>query len=263
MNAEALPAGVEARFVLRPGRTTIGRDAHADWTLPDPTRLVSSIHCTVEVEGGEARLTDASRNGTLLDGAPIRGTATLAHGAVLTIGPYRIEVVEGDRAEPSLPGAARPSVEADAALRGLLGAAADAMRAAGPALEALDHDAPLPPRDAARTADALAREGSVALEPFEAALGDLADHERALLPAVQTALFRLLNELSPHAVEDEVGGLNADARRWREYRERWERLATETENGMLDPFMAYLAEAYREERDELRSGGGSPVESTF
>ncbi|TVV71704.1 type VI secretion system-associated FHA domain protein [Sphingomonas solaris] len=57
---------VEARL-LAEGRITIGRDAAADWPLPDLEGFLSRIHCTLAVEGGRVLLTDSSSNGTFLD----------------------------------------------------------------------------------------------------------------------------------------------------------------------------------------------------
>ena len=50
----------------------IGRDQHLDWSLPDPTRVVSSKHCEVRYREGAYWLTDVSTNGTFLNGSPHR-----------------------------------------------------------------------------------------------------------------------------------------------------------------------------------------------
>jgi type VI secretion system protein ImpI len=50
----------------------IGRAAHLDWTLPDPTRYISSKHCEIRYRDGGYWLHDVSTNGTFLNGADHR-----------------------------------------------------------------------------------------------------------------------------------------------------------------------------------------------
>ena len=47
----------------------IGRDTHLDWTLPDPTRVISGKHCEVRYRDGGYWLYDVSTNGTFLNGS--------------------------------------------------------------------------------------------------------------------------------------------------------------------------------------------------
>ena len=90
----------------------LGRDAHLDWTLPDPSRTVSSKHCEIRFRDGSYWLHDVSTNGTYVNGAQFRLDAPylLRDGDRLNIGPYVIAVeVEGQAAAPSgfaAPGAA-------------------------------------------------------------------------------------------------------------------------------------------------------------
>lgn len=78
------------------GRLTIGRSVGNDWTLVDPSRIISKFHCVVEGSGGSFRITDNSSNGVFINGSdrPLgRGNSSvLHHGDLLKIGPYSIEV---------------------------------------------------------------------------------------------------------------------------------------------------------------------------
>lgn len=58
---------IEARLIAE-GRTTVGRDPAADWSLDDPQGVLSRIHCTLAVEEGRLFLIDSSTNGTFLEG---------------------------------------------------------------------------------------------------------------------------------------------------------------------------------------------------
>src|ERR1051325_4328471 len=68
----------------------IGRDERADWTLPDPARLVSARHCVIVNEGQGFMLHDCSTNGTFLNGGTARlsGPHAIVEGDHITIGPY-------------------------------------------------------------------------------------------------------------------------------------------------------------------------------
>lgn len=115
-----------AARVLTSGRLTIGRSVGNDWTLVDPSRIISKFHCVVEGSGDSFRITDNSSNGVFINGAdrPLgRGNScALNHGDQVKIGPYcivvEIEPAVGERDEP-LHGAAAGGGEeplADAAL---------------------------------------------------------------------------------------------------------------------------------------------------
>lgn len=81
---------------LDQGSLTIGRGAENDWTMPDPERVISKLHCRVDRTADGYVLTDCSTNGVFLNGAatPIgKGmTATLADGDTLRMGDYEIAV---------------------------------------------------------------------------------------------------------------------------------------------------------------------------
>jgi type VI secretion system protein ImpI len=105
-NFDRLPDGGPVRFQARSRGLDIGRDAHLDWTLPDPDRVVSSKHCEIRFRDGGYWLTDVSTNGTYLNGSQQRLPAPtrLKDQDRLTIGRYIIAVtIEGDAA-PQPPG---------------------------------------------------------------------------------------------------------------------------------------------------------------
>lgn len=87
----------------------IGRDTHLDWTLPDPTRFISSKHCEIRYKDGGYWLHDVSTNGTFLYGSEgrLKGPHLLRDGDRLVIGHYIIAVsVTGEEAA-----AARPALD--------------------------------------------------------------------------------------------------------------------------------------------------------
>ncbi len=93
--------------------------------------------------------------------------------------------------------------------------------------------------------------GSAAIR---AAFADIKRHQYATHAAIQPALARLLDDLAPETIEARVksSGLltNRRARAWETFVERWDAKAQAHENGMLDVFLTYFAEAYDSE------GGG-------
>jgi type VI secretion system protein ImpI len=88
-----------------------------------------------------------------------------------------------------------------------------------------------------------------AKESFEAGFADLKRHEFATYAAMQKALSRLLEDFSPEAISTKVGNSvlsSKKSRSWDVFVERWEQKTEQHENGMLDVFLAYFAEAYDE-----------------
>jgi type VI secretion system protein ImpI len=88
-----------------------------------------------------------------------------------------------------------------------------------------------------------------ARDSLEAGFADLKRHELATYAAMQKALARLLDDLSPEAIASKVGGVAFSSRKsrsWDLFEERWEQKTAAGENGMLDVFLAYFAEAYDE-----------------
>lgn len=85
------------------------------------------------------------------------------------------------------------------------------------------------------------------------AFGDIKRHQTAVYSAIQPALARLLEDLSPEAIEKRTGGAASKlavvgggkkSRNWEVFVERWDAKTHPYENGMLDVFLAYFAEAY-------------------
>ncbi|HYA73227.1 MAG TPA: FHA domain-containing protein, partial [Roseiarcus sp.] len=98
-NLDRLPDGGPLRVEVKGRGLDIGRDAHLDWTLPDPSRYVSSKHCEIRFRDGGYWLHDVSTNGTFVNGAQFRLDAPhlLRNGDRLSIGPYVIAVtIEGE-----------------------------------------------------------------------------------------------------------------------------------------------------------------------
>jgi type VI secretion system protein ImpI len=94
-NESSLPDGgpLSVRVTGKRG-LDIGRDSHLDWTLPDPTRFISSKHCEVRYRDGGYWLHDVSTNGTFLNGSDgrMKGPHRLRQGDRVTIGHYIVAV---------------------------------------------------------------------------------------------------------------------------------------------------------------------------
>ena len=97
-NATGLPATVAASIDFGDRETlTIGRSEGLDWTLPDPSRLMSGSHCEIRRSADTSDtylLYDRSTNGTFLAGSKTRldSPHTLHDGEGLLIGAYLIRV---------------------------------------------------------------------------------------------------------------------------------------------------------------------------
>lgn len=105
-----------ATRTLTSGRLTIGRSVGNDWTLVDPSRIISKFHCVVEGSGDTFRVTDNSSNGVFINGAdrPVgrSNSCVLNHGDQVKIGPYCIEV-EIERAAEQTNGRVAPGYSGD------------------------------------------------------------------------------------------------------------------------------------------------------
>jgi type VI secretion system protein ImpI len=104
VNETTLPDGgpVSCR-VTGKRNVDIGRAAHLDWTLPDPSRFISGKHCEIHFRDNSYWLNDVSTNGTFLNGAEhrMRSPHQLRNGDRLIIGHYIIVVsVDGQAAVP-------------------------------------------------------------------------------------------------------------------------------------------------------------------
>lgn len=82
---------------------------------------------------------------------------------------------------------------------------------------------------------------------IEEAFRDLKTHELATYAAMQAALSRLLDDLSPDAIEKKLPAssfTSKKGRAWDAFVATWEAKEEAHENGMLDVFLAYFSEAY-------------------
>ena len=99
VNETTLPDGGPVSFRVNGKRgIDIGRGSHLDWTLPDPTRYISSKHCEVRYRDGGYWLHDVSTNGTFLNGGEqrMRAPHELRNGDRFTVGHYIVAVmIEG------------------------------------------------------------------------------------------------------------------------------------------------------------------------
>lgn len=91
---------------------------------------------------------------------------------------------------------------------------------------------------------------------FTEAVEELKQHEQAVFQAMQTALFRLLNELSPDAIEASTPSslLSGKAAYWTRYVKAWSERNLPHENGILDVFLHYFGEAYDDKIGREPSG---------
>jgi type VI secretion system protein ImpI len=102
-SVDSLPDGGPIQFQARNRSFEIGRQQHLDWTLPDPSRHISGLHCDVRFEKGGYWLYDVSSNGTFLNGstARMKSPHRLTSGDRLTIGHYVIRVEVDDGSAPA------------------------------------------------------------------------------------------------------------------------------------------------------------------
>lgn len=92
-NLDHLPDGGPTRFSITGQRGfDIGRDPYLDWTLPDPSRIISGRHCEIRFQDGGYWLNDVSTNGTFVNGSESRvnGPHLLRNGDIIEIGHYVI-----------------------------------------------------------------------------------------------------------------------------------------------------------------------------
>jgi type VI secretion system protein ImpI len=102
-NFDKLPDGGPIAFQVDRHGFDLGRAQHLDWTLPDPTRCISSKHCEVRFIEGAYWLYDVSTNGTFVNRSSrrVQSPYRLANGDQLEIGDYIISVeIEGE--EPAV-----------------------------------------------------------------------------------------------------------------------------------------------------------------
>jgi type VI secretion system protein ImpI len=76
---------------------------------------------------------------------------------------------------------------------------------------------------------------------------DLKHHQAAIFSAMQSALAKLLEDLSPETIEAATTGgafSSRKAQAWEVFTERWDAKTRPHENGMLDVFLAHFSAAY-------------------
>ena len=84
---------------------------------------------------------------------------------------------------------------------------------------------------------------------FQQGFDDIKRHQTAVYAAMQPALAKLLEDLSPESIEERAAGSimsSKKARAWETYVERWDAKTHPYENGMLDVFLVYFADSYDE-----------------
>lgn len=83
-----------SEMTLRSGILKIGRGPENDWVLPDPDKLISSQHCSIQYRDGIYLMTDNSTNGIELVTSGIRlrrgNSERINDGEVIRIGDYEI-----------------------------------------------------------------------------------------------------------------------------------------------------------------------------
>jgi type VI secretion system protein len=130
-----LTPGQATERQLDQGVLTIGRGPENDWVLPDPERLVSSLHCTIQFKDGAYYLTDNSTNGVLLVNAGLRlrrgSSERLQDGELIRLGEYdilvQLDALAGFTSSTAASGIATdPSTSFDALLSRQVGAVAPA-----------------------------------------------------------------------------------------------------------------------------------------
>ncbi|MEI5681077.1 FHA domain-containing protein [Mesorhizobium sp. CGMCC 1.15528] len=88
------------RWYFERGRRTIGRSSDCDWQVPDTTRSVSKLHCTIERDREGFLLRDESANGTRVDGVLVLEgeTARLSDSSQLEFGGFAFSVaISGEK----------------------------------------------------------------------------------------------------------------------------------------------------------------------
>ncbi len=83
---------------LEAGSMVVGRAAEADWSIPDPERVLSKAHCRIDRKDGGFFLTDLSTNGVRVNGVPVTPGVLrpLADGDRLLLGDAIVGVIIED-----------------------------------------------------------------------------------------------------------------------------------------------------------------------
>ncbi|BCH35560.1 hypothetical protein MesoLjLc_74900 [Mesorhizobium sp. L-8-10] len=80
--------GAQLEKTLEQGSLVVGRSPTADWTLPDPERVISKTHCRIDRDFSGFVVTDTSTNGVHVNEEPVGFglPRLLANGDVLRLG---------------------------------------------------------------------------------------------------------------------------------------------------------------------------------
>lgn len=102
--------GAQLEKTLLNGSLVVGRSPTADWTLPDPERIVSKSHCRIDKDFSGFVLTDTSTNGVHINEEPVGYglPRLLRDGDVLRLGDA-VVLVRVDDSAGQAPAPARPS----------------------------------------------------------------------------------------------------------------------------------------------------------
>ncbi|MGO4835846.1 type VI secretion system-associated FHA domain protein [Rhizobiaceae sp. 2RAB30] len=97
--------GAQLEKTLEQGSLVIGRSPTADWTLPDPERVVSKTHCRIDRDFSGFVVTDTSTNGVHVNEEPVGFglPRLLGNGDVLRLGDAVVLVRVDDTAAATPP----------------------------------------------------------------------------------------------------------------------------------------------------------------
>lgn len=102
---------IQGTHLFGPEGGTFGRSNKCDWSLPDPERILSSIHARIVCQGDTYFLIDESTNGTFLAGEAVpigrSRSVAIADGMIFVAGRYQIEARLVATAQPAIRSASR------------------------------------------------------------------------------------------------------------------------------------------------------------
>lgn len=101
--------GAQLEKTLEQGSLVVGRSPTADWTLPDPERVISKTHCRIDRDFSGFVVTDTSTNGVHVNEEPVGFglPRLLANGDVLRLGDAVVLVRIDDTAASPPPAGTR------------------------------------------------------------------------------------------------------------------------------------------------------------
>jgi pilus assembly protein CpaF len=189
-------AGTARQIFAEADALWIGRDDACDIQLVSPG--VSRKHASLELAVEGIRVTDASANGTLVDGLPLRKAARILsrHGGELLVGPYRVRVVE--TTSEAAPVEARPMTPTGSTNA----SSGSAQRLTLPATTAAPPDAESAPVTQVADVDARRQIHRRLLEQLDLQALDRKSMDPEIMrPKVVAALRRIVMELETEVVQ--------------------------------------------------------------